>query len=95
MGALPEASPAAARAGVLVSAPAKVPAMRGTSMPRALPTYRPPIAATAYSATIVRIGPIAVLRLWKKEAPELIPMAKVNRVRPRVPSWGVTRSSTP
>ena len=85
MGALPEASPAAARAGVLVSAPAKVPAMRGTSMPR----------ATAYSATIVRIGPIAVLRLWKKEAPELIPMAKVNRVRPRVPSWGVTRSSTP
>ena len=38
---------------------------------------------------------MAVLKLWKKEAPELMPMANVKRVRPRVPSCGVTLSSIP
>ena len=79
------ALPAAASAGVLVSAPAKVPAIWAESMPRAWPSPRPALAARTKKSSMSARGPAAVRRTWKKLGPDWMPMAKVKIASPSVP----------
>ena len=93
--AVTAALPAAASAGVLVMAPAKVPAIRAGPVPSRRPT---PTATPAAATRITRrmaSGPPAVRSTWKKLGPELTPIAKVKMARPSVPSGAGISRATP
>jgi len=69
----PTSTLAAARAGVLVLAPAKSPAVVPLSNPRSRPKryVRPPRAARV--ATIIPTAPVLVRRLAKNDGPAVTP----------------------
>ncbi len=71
----PEAAPAAASAGVLVMAPAKVPAMRAGDMSNAWPRPHVTPAPTMKTTTMARTTPPLVRMTWKKFGPEVTPIA--------------------
>ena len=80
------ALPAAARAGVFVTAPAKAPAIIAALSPRRRPTPTAARVATPRMPRRSASGPPAVRMTWKKFGPDWMPMAKVKIASPRVPS---------
>ena len=82
----PAASRAAARAGVLVSAPAKLPATTALSSPSRRPPATATSAAAMRTATVARIGPAPRRSEEKKAGPDMMPTENVNSTRPRVPN---------
>jgi len=89
----PDAAPAAASAGVLVIAPAKVPAMRAGDMSKACPSPHVTPAPTRNTAIIARRIPPLVRMTWKKLGPDVTPIANANNASPMMPTSCGTRIS--